>query len=173
MTNPPAGPAVSASSVKTVRDNIASAYWSATGPTGTVVVNRTAVVAALDDLLTEAGQPSSTAQPEAPAPKPEATAQGECGVTKDGFTPEMWNPEVPKHTPSPDAPGSAVTESYLRQPSKRAIALLEEAMHALLYVDAHMSERIEVAEKIARAIRHPWPPYEDDEDERSGGATEP
>lgn len=48
-------------------------------------------------------------------------------------------------------------------------ALLEEAMHMLLYVDAHMNERIAVAKKIAHAIGHPWPPYpnavDDDDDD--------
>lgn len=39
----------------------------------------------------------------------------------------------------------------------------EEAMHALLHVDAHMSERTEAAKAVADAIGHPWPPYTDDE----------
>lgn len=45
-------------------------------------------------------------------------------------------------------------------------ALLEEAMHALLYIDAHMeTERVPVAKKIAEHIGHPWPPYPDAKDE--------
>ena len=43
--------------------------------------------------------------------------------------------------------------------------LMEEAMHALLYVDAHMNERVEVAKKLATAIGHRWPPYDDDTEE--------
>lgn len=39
-------------------------------------------------------------------------------------------------------------------------ALLEEAMHELLHVDASMNDRIEVAKKVATAIGHRWPPYE-------------
>lgn len=40
-------------------------------------------------------------------------------------------------------------------------ALLEEAMHCLLHVDAHINERISVAKKLAEAIGHDWPPYEE------------
>jgi hypothetical protein len=48
--------------------------------------------------------------------------------------------------------------------------LLAEAMHMLLYVDANMqSERVPLAEKIAKFIGHRWPPYpsayKDDDDE--------
>lgn len=44
--------------------------------------------------------------------------------------------------------------------------LLAEAMHMLLYVDAHMaSERMPLAGQIAKVIGHPWPPYPDAKDE--------
>lgn len=44
--------------------------------------------------------------------------------------------------------------------------LLGEAMHMLLYVDAHMaSERMPLAKRIADFIKHPWPPYPDARDE--------
>jgi len=41
----------------------------------------------------------------------------------------------------------------------------ENAMHTLLHVNADMGERVEVAQALALAIGHPWPPYEGEEEE--------
>lgn len=46
-----------------------------------------------------------------------------------------------------------------RQTTGHVRAAAEEAMHALLHVDAHMNERLEVAKAVAEALALPWPPY--------------
>jgi predicted lipoprotein with Yx(FWY)xxD motif len=38
-------------------------------------------------------------------------------------------------------------------------------MHTLLHVDADMTERVECAKAIAEPCGHPWPPYQEEEDE--------
>lgn len=72
-----------------------------------------------------------------------------------------------------DAESKDAGEAWLGQQ-----ALMLEAMHMLCYVDAHMNERVAVAEKLAKAIGHPWPPYpdahdaddcEDDDCQKCGG----
>ena len=57
-----------------------------------------------------------------------------------------------------DTTATQAADAWRAQQKERA-ELLREAMHMLCYVDAHMKERVAVAEKLAKACGHPWPPY--------------
>lgn len=64
-------------------------------------------------------------------------------------------------SPSGLAPTPEIAPAPREKPDR---ALMREAMHMLCYVDASMKERTDVAQKLASAIGHEWPPYPDAHD---------
>lgn len=87
---------------------------------------------------------------------------GSCELESGGWvcSRECWD-DVTGFTPTP-RPGADVGGE-----------LVEAAMHELLNVDAHMTERVEAAKGLAKVLGHKWPPYdgenEDEEDDQPCG----